>query len=336
MADRSVTLTPIAGVTMRVTGDRQAVRHFRDEYGSAQPPGSATSALDLRFVDRGGQEWGHDHHKSVSWSVHLAAAEPGAMILEIALRGFPRWFGLSLVQGFVVEPVLSLIAPNVGLVLLPAAAIAGRAGDASGVDLLIGPSRTGKSSLSLRALAGGAAVLGDDQVLVGADGVARRFPRRLRLYDDISATAPAAWERLPRRARWGLIARRAVRTATRGRIAPSLALQPGALRGPMPESLPIRRVTLLSRGTGSRDLAISDADSTRAVARAEQVLSAQRQRLLAVIGPSWDDLIDRIAAREHDILALALARIPAMEVIVPEEREAGPVIASLARLLGLP
>ena len=61
---------------------------------------------------------------------------------------------LVVLQGYVIEPLLALLAPAANHVLLPAAAIAPN----RSAILLIGRSRSGKSSLSARAATGGIAV----------------------------------------------------------------------------------------------------------------------------------------------------------------------------------
>ena len=159
-------------------------------------------------------------YRSLRWRVALDPLGDGPLRATIDLRGAPRSFGLSLLQGYVVEPLLGLLAPAAGHVLLPAAAVASEGGTL----LLIGRSRSGKSSLVARAAAAGTAVLGDDHVLVGQDGC-RAFPRRLRLYPDVAETAPAALASLPARTRALLRALVAERDVQLGKLvhAPSPA-----------------------------------------------------------------------------------------------------------------
>jgi hypothetical protein len=344
-ATAAVTLAPIPSIEVRVIGDAAAARHLAAEWAAATGPGAAAAAtpapgasggrLDVEFVHRlpGAAT---DGHKSVRWSAMLEQAGERELRLRIALGGWPRWFGLSLVQGYLIEPALSLLAPGAGSVLLPAAAIV-RDGQAV---ILLGRSGTGKSSLSLRALAAGLPVLGDDQVLVSADGQVHRFPRRLRLYSDAGRTAPGAMAGLPRRHRAALTARRLVRVATRGYIAPSLAVPATARESsPAPSSVVIGSVVLLERAAGTERVSSAPARVDLAVARAADVLAAQRRRLVNVLEPAWTARIDEVEARERDLLTAAMAAAEIMSVSIPDARGPGgaeAVIIALAAAVGLP
>jgi hypothetical protein len=333
VAEREITLRPLPGVSLRVVGDRSAVGHFEAEYGPTQDHVEAAAAnLRVSFPSRLTNPQGRDGHKSVSWEVRLDQAGGKPSELSIALHGRPRWFGLSLVQGFLVEPCLSLLAPGLGEVLVPAAGIALE----DGVDLLIGRSQTGKSSLSMRALAAGVPVLGDDQVVVTRDGTCVRFPRRLRVYDDLSTTAPRAASRLPLSYRAGLTARRLARLATGGRVAPSLAVPASALGVPGPTSAPLRRVVLLARDSDVSVPRLRDADAEQAVARCSEALTQQRSRLVRSIGSSLSSSLEAAVEAEEGILRSAFASVPIVAVDLPSGMDAVSAVGSLARLLGLP
>jgi hypothetical protein len=142
---------------------------------------------------------------------------------------------------------------------------------------------------------------------------------------------------MPPGLRWSLIARRVMRVASAGRVAPSLALNASAFGGPMVESLPVRRVILLTpAGQGAGELATSEVEADIAIKRAAEVLSAQRQRLQRVIGHAWQAHLRRTVALERVILSAAFASVPITEVTVPQLPDPGPAIDALARLLGLP
>jgi hypothetical protein len=342
VADRELVLRPLPEVELRLTGDEQAARHFAAEYGRAEASegeharrpsdGGPSARLNLRFARRMSGEGGEDRHKSVSWRGRLLRVGDAELTLEVALKGYPRWFGLSLVQGFVVEPVLSLLAAERGVVLLPAAGIIRQ----DGVDLLIGQSRTGKSSLSMRALASGIPILGDDQVVVARDGECIRFPRRLRVYDDLSATAPAAFARLTAGERLQLALRRASRMVTGGRIAPSLAVPIERFGAPIPLSGRLRRVVLLTRTDAQIDLRAEPAGADMAVARALVALESQRQRLHTVIGEEWIDELKRTVDIEAPILGAAFGSVPILAVAVPGGGPSRETVARLSSALGLP
>ncbi|HVF79946.1 MAG TPA: hypothetical protein VNA28_16760, partial [Solirubrobacteraceae bacterium] len=186
----------LPGVDLRLTGDRTTARHYAAEYAGAEvaDDGSAV-ALDVRFAPAAPSDGVRIEggHKTARWTVTAPAPAGGPLRAGIELRGRPRFFGLSLVQGYFVEPLLSVAVARAGHVLLPSAAI----GEEGGVLVIMGSSGTGKSSLSARALAAGRPVLGDDQILLDGAGDCRRFPRRMRFYSDLPQTAPAAFARLP-------------------------------------------------------------------------------------------------------------------------------------------
>jgi hypothetical protein len=333
VAARQVTLRPLPGVSLRVVGDPDAVAHFATEYRLSREGAQAEGpGLTVSFVPRIAHRQGRDRHKSLWWDVRLERTDGRPSELSIALHGRPRWFGLSLVQGYLVEPCLSLLAPEQGQVLLPAAGIVRK----GAVDLLVGRSRTGKSSLSVRALAAGLAILGDDQVVVSSDGTCVRFPRRLRVYDDLSATAPDAAARLPIRYRLGLLARRIARLASGGRVAPSQAVPISALGTAASSPLRLGRVVLLARDADVDRPRLLYADVALAVARGLEALREQRSRLLRTIGPSLRPMLDDVTEAEGGILRAAFASVPIVAIDLPPSMDAPSAVGDLAQLLGLP
>ena len=333
----SLVVVPIPRVALRVYGDAAAARQLATEYAPAGAEPSTGSevvaALDVQFVSRLPDSRA-EGHKTIRWAATLERTAPQELLLRIALRGWPRWFGLSLIQGYLIEPALSLLAVEAGGVLLPAAAIVQ---DGAAL-LLIGRSGTGKSSISLRALSGGLPLLGDDQVFVSGDGTCTRFPRRLRIYDDAARTAPGAISRLSMRHRMGLGVRRVVRVATRGYVAPSLAIPLGALGdADAPTSVPLGRVALLSRGEGgSAAVRAHPADVSEALERSADALLDQRRRLDRMLGESWAATIDAVASRERMLLERAFASIPISAIEVPTQVGAARAIDALACELHLP
>jgi hypothetical protein len=187
------------GLTVSIGGERKARAHFRAEYASAaiatSPEVPAVEAvIGARVRATAEATTGAPEllgaHKLARWRASLPVRpEVDTMRIAVAVRG-P--LGLALVQSQVIEPLVSLAAVRAGSVLLPGAAIA--YGDRT--LLLLGRSRSGKTSLAARALAAGLRVLGDDQVIINADRECLPFPRRLRLYPDLSLTAPAAFAAL--------------------------------------------------------------------------------------------------------------------------------------------
>jgi hypothetical protein len=323
---------------LRVSGDPAAVAQARLEYGPAEvspAPGTGPPDVDVAYgrpsagaglgpVSRGG-------HKSVRWAVRLGAPDADVLGAAIAIRGWPGAFARSLVQGFVVEPLLSVAAVRHDLVLLPSAGIVGP----DGLSVMLGRSRAGKSTIAARAMALGRTVIGDDQVIVGRDGGVWPFPRRLRFYPDLVQTAPDAFRGLRSETRRALRVRGLISTLSRGYVRPSLAVDPAELGGP-PASMTSRptRLILLDRRD---DLAeISDAAATvdDAVAWAADLLAEQRARLRALGGREWSAALQDVAAREADILRDAFAGVDCRRVSVPRAWGAPRAVSSTAVHLG--
>ncbi|MCW3015611.1 MAG: hypothetical protein JWO02_2703 [Solirubrobacterales bacterium] len=321
-------------VDLRVRGDRRALRHFSAEYGAARVGDDGSPvAVEVRFGRGLTQAAALDGgHKTVRWSVSVGSPRAVPLRMDIDLRGAPRAFGLSLVQGYFVEPLLSVAAARAGHVLLPAAAI----GQGEGILVLLGASGTGKSSLSARALAAGDGVLGDDQILLDAGGRCTRFPRRMRFYSDLRLTAPAAWARLPAPARAGLQTRRAVRALSRDFVAPSLALAPSKIgdAGPAGPS-PATRIVLLERSPEAAVLRHERVDADVATAHALAVLEAQRERFAACADGAWLQELAGVRIRERRMLESAFASAPLERFEVPGAWSAPRAITALAADLGI-
>jgi hypothetical protein len=317
------------GVRLRVRGGALAQRHFAREYGP--PAGGADPVgveVDLRWARTrrskspvlvaGG-------HKTARWRVDLSAPDADPLRASIALAGGPPSFALSLVQGYFVEPLIAVCAARSGSVMLAGAAVE----DDGGALLLVGRSRSGKSSLMARAIARGGQVLGDDQVLVDRSGTCWPFPRRIRVYSDLRRTAPAAHAHLGRRSRIALAARRIAKAASRGAIAPSLLLDPAQL-GPWrsPRPLPIRRVVVIERSPRACDLATESIAPPDAIEAALAVLALQRERLTGT-SMAWDAALAATLRIEKAALALAFANAPTSRLSVPVAWSAPQAIAAL-------
>ena len=313
-------------VVLRVRGDRSVLRHFGAEYGPAY--GNGKPAVEIEIAsgrDRGAALRGG--HKTVAWDVRPGDPEADPLGATIGLAGRPRSFGLSLVQGVVIEPLIALAAARRDVVLLPAAALATDAG----AIVLVGRSRSGKSTLVARARARDAQVLGDDQILVGPGATCAAFPRRLRLYADLRTTAPAAWRKLPARHRAALAVRGVVRTASRGWVAPSLPVAPAEMHE---GALPIARVALLDRTGDAAALRRTPLAIDELVSETSPVLDAQRERLRPAGGP-WPDALDALLERERALLAAALRDVPAERIVIPASLDAPAALAAVEAELGI-
>jgi hypothetical protein len=270
-------------------------------------------------------------YKSVRWGVTVTH-NGRPLEAEVCLRGWPRDFGLSLVQGYFVEPLLSLVAPGSGYVLLPAAgfSIGGR------TTVLMGRSRVGKSSVAARVLAAGHLFLGDDQILLNAAGEASRFPRRLRFYSDVAKTAPAAYRSLGAPVRAGLLLRKVVRGATRGYVAPPVRVQSRALAtGAVPsvENLPVDAIVHVVRG-GADAIRTEPITAEAALDHAAELLQSQRAQLVGAL-PALTPTVERVATSERAILDAAFASVTTERLFLPSSLTASEAVDALARQLGV-
>jgi len=319
---------------LSISGANDVLDHFDAEYDAVAVPDSADTDVRVAFGDapelsaadgvaRGG-------HKTVRWCVALPSPDARPLVTSIRLSGLPRSFGLSLVQGYFVEPLLSVAAARANLVLLPSAAVA----EDGKALLIVGRSRTGKSSLSVRAAAAGRRVLGDDQIIVDGSGTCRSFPRRLRFYSDLRDTAPDAYRSLPSSVRTALALRQALRTVTRGFASPPVRV-PLSLFGAAPPraALPLARIAVVRRSADVSDLVPTVMETEQAVREAIDILAEQRLRLEEAGRPCWSDALVETLERERAILSSAFAGIPILDVSVPNEWIAPRAIAALADLL---
>lgn len=326
------------GIRLSVSGADTDVRHFLAEYQPTQvePAPGLEPAVDVAFVRRfEGSALPHGlrgRHKTVGWSMALSSADDGGIRADVLLTGRPAAFARSLVQGYYVEPLLSIAAAEHGYVQLPAAGIV----NAVGLHVLIGRSRAGKSTIATRALAAGDQILGDDQVLLSADGGWRPFPRRLRLYPDIRQTASAAWRRLRGSTRAVLTGRRFVATVTRAFVRPSLAVDVAELGGQW-DATPRRatRVVLIERSSEVTNVQIGSANAAAASTWAQAILAEQRAKLRRLDDAAWAARIEAAEVREAEILAEALAGIAIRHVRIPEGWPAARAIEATAGALQL-
>ncbi|MCA1710225.1 MAG: hypothetical protein LC789_00735 [Actinobacteria bacterium] len=319
---------------LAISGPRAARAHYAAEYAAAgvaagRPP---DVEVDVRFARSLPAATPSDGHKTVRWSVQASRPDERPLRLRITIAGRPRRFALSMVQGYLVEPLVSLAAAAKDLVLLPAAALV----EPGGAVVLLGRSGAGKTSVVTRAIASGRGALGDDQVLVGTAGEVRSWPRRLRVYPDLRQTAPSAVRALPMWHRRALDTRRIVAAATAGWVAPSLALPWEAVGGAAVSGpLPITRVLVVERGGAGDAVAVTALQPSAVVDVAGAVLAEQRSRFVRVLGPDWLPAVDAAAAQEARTLAAALAGVPAERWTVPGTWGAARSVSELAAAVGI-
>jgi hypothetical protein len=329
----------VPGLRLAIRGDRGSLRHFDLEYGRRMAAHPGPADVVITFSDglgqRKGISGGHvagGGHKSVGWEVNLGDPDSRPLSAEISLRGWPRSFGLSLVQGYLVEGLVSIAAVRSGHVLLPAAAVVVH----DEAVLILGPSGAGKSSVTARALAAGRAVIGDDQVIIDSDARCTSFPRRMRLYPDLARTAPAAFDALTRRTSLQLQVRELVDGVTRGFVRPSLAVDASEV-SPSYElrSAAIGRVLVLEPRAAVPDLQVVAEDLDLVLEAAGRISQAQRARLWSVSPGEWRTLINETLVAERAILSSAFAAPRLDHVRLPNAWPAERCIEALEALVDL-
>jgi hypothetical protein len=321
-------------VQLAVRGSRRARTHFEREYGPQVPamgeaPDVAAAITLWRAPPRGAARGGY---KTARWAVDLAEPDARPLRVEMAIAGGPPSFALSLVQGYYVEPLVAVALADAGYVALPSAAIL--SGD--GALVVMGHSGSGKSSVSVRALARGMRVLGDDQVVIGTGGGCWPYPRRLRLYPDIQETAPEAWGRFDPSTRRALRLRRHVRRLTHGFVAPSLAVAQAELGPPAERARSIaRRLVVVMRDADTSVTTARERDAGWAADRAAEVIAAQRSRFTRAAGDSWRHALAATVRQETAILRAWLESVPITELRVPRAWAARTAVGELAERLGV-
>lgn len=329
MEERTFEFLP--DLRLGLVGPRQQLRHFDAEYGRVrtQAGGAVDARVELGPLDPRGRAGGH---KTARWTVELGTPTEVPLTARIGVRGLPASFALSLVQGYFVEPLLSLAAASAGYVLLPAAAIA----DGDDAVVLMGRSRSGKSTVSARALAAGVPILGDDQVILDGAGNCAPFPRRLRFYSDLRETAPDAFRRLPTYPRTGLHIRRLVKRVTRGFISPPVRV-PISVLGP-PARAGWRRISgviVIERDAALDELGRGSVDAEHVAKAAEELLDGQRERFAQVAGPEWIAPLGVASERERSTVRAAFGSVSVERLALPGSWPAPRAIDALAQALGI-
>jgi hypothetical protein len=323
------------GITLSIGGKESVVHHFEHEYGSVAASAAPVSDDVAVGFERDVEAADHEvtlngRHKTVRWRVALGNPNEQPLRARIAVMGRPLSFGLSLVQGYFVEPLLAIAAARRGHVLLPGAGIQ----QDGGVVVLMARSRSGKSALSARALASGKVVLGDDQVFADSRACCWAFPRRVRVYSDFAKTAPAAYARLPPLTRTAIASRRVVSRLTRGYVAPPIRVPFSALgEQAVRTALPIVRVVVIERSSMVDAVQSSTMEIESALLHALDLLDAQRAHVRTTTDAAWREALRETREEEASILRDAFARIPLAHLAIPERWGAALAVSRLADLL---
>ncbi|MBV8941437.1 MAG: hypothetical protein JO321_07290 [Solirubrobacterales bacterium] len=319
-------------VRLEVEGSRLARSHFAAEFG----PQLADDVMepDLKVIVRlashprlpGASVTGGGGYKTARWRLALSDPDSRPLRAVLGLFGAPASFALSLVQGYVVEPLVAIALARAGFIALPSAGVAGE----DGAILLMGRSGSGKSSVCMRLVARGVAVLSDDQIVLDRRGGCWPYPRRFRVYPDLRETATAAWTTLPPRARRALALRRAASRLTRGYVAPSLAVSPAvlgavAIRGPVAAC----RLVVIQRDPAVAQLTARERHADWLLFEARASLLEQRAHLAALVGTSWREAINAAVEAELSTFRAAASAVSVTEVVLPQGWNAPRAIAAL-------
>lgn len=312
-------------------------RHLAREYGDPRPgavtdPSLVLSPLARARVARAGDNGAvrATRYKTTRWRVRLAAPDDQRLRCDLQVQGV---FGRSLVQSTLIEPLLSVVLARRQEALVSASGIV-----VGGHALAIaGVSRSGKSTLAVRAWGNGRRILADDRLIVTGDGRVRGFRRRLRLYPDLVRTAPAAAERLGPAVRRRLGIAGLVRRGTRGWVGLPVLVDPSAVGVDGQASVPLGRLVVVDR---SDDAATTDVRLRDEPDKVWSLLERIVRRDLAWVsdqGPAWQAAADAIAASQVDILRAAVrasgAAVAALSV--PSSWDAPRAIAAVSRAVGL-
>ncbi|HEX7497132.1 MAG TPA: hypothetical protein VF344_01510 [Candidatus Limnocylindrales bacterium] len=305
------------GLRLAIEGDAATLEAFSREYGVTDALDPTPVAVEAIFGGSGSDRFGKPiagGYKSMRWWTSLTAPDAKVLGVRVELAGRPRAFARTLVQGYFVEPLISIAAARAGAALLPAAGFL----DEAGAIVVLGRSGAGKTSLAMHALSLGALVLGDDQVLIDPDGKCRAFPRRLRVYSDLRERDPVAYQRLPRRMAAQLRVRRLVRILSRGAIAPPLSVPLSVFgqRNPL-NPAPIRRVVLLDRQVSAGDLRAEPATAADAIGQAVAVLREQREHIAVSGGDPWRAALMAVESEEERLIAAAFRDASVQRITVP-------------------
>lgn len=321
------------GMTLAIGGAAVARAYFRREYGEAGPwagGGDRPRDLDACFSRLAEGRPGAviaGRHKLARWRVRVALAPGAAVGLRAQVQG-P--FGLPLVQSTILEPLLGLAAARRALALVPGALVLDAAG--RGV-LLVGGSGAGKTSLAARAIAAGREVLADDRVFLDADAGASRFARRMRLYPDIRATAPAAWASLTGGARSRLHAVELLRGATAGRFAPPVAVTRREIGAAAPRAgARVERILLLRREERTQ----AQLTAVGAAVAVDEIVARIRDDRAALENAGIDDEIRRMELDDRAVLESAAAAATVQRLDIPAAWPAARSVQRRAAELGVP
>jgi hypothetical protein len=334
-----------SGVALRVHSHQaEVLAHFRAEYAGAVVS-QRNEPVDIevyagREAVRSGPlpqllEDGYEaRHKILRWRVGLAGLDEQTTV--VAFDGSGQMV-ISFLQTFYVEPLLRPKFAARDHALVHAACLA-----KNGESVLFpAGSRVGKSTMTLQHAAAGLPVQGDNYVILSSDGRTLAFPRRMRIYSDLPATAPEVFRRLPsaeqRRLKVaGIIKKLSAGYSNQPR---RLTVQQMLPDSPVCAEARLRSVFLLKPYEGEGLAGPSPCSSDAAIARIQEINSLEAKQLgealSALPAPQHAYMTDEMTAREKDVLSRALKDVAVSELLVPRVKDPAPVVAEMRRLAGL-
>jgi len=333
-----------SGVRLRIHSSQpEILAHFRAEYGQAVSNGTGPADLEVyagkasiasspepRLLKRG-----YDgRHKILRWRVGFAGLE--AETTRVAFEGSGQMV-ISFLQTFYVEPLLRLKFVARGHSLVHAACLVK---DGRSV-LFPAGSAVGKSTLTLQHAAAGCPVQGDNYVIASPDGRTLAFPRRMRIYSDLHATAPGVFRRLP-----GAEQRRLRVAGVIKRLSAGYSNQPRRLTvqqmlagsPPCPEAR-LSSVYMLKPYKGDGLAGPSPSSRKEAIERIQAIAEMEARQLQAAMSGTEAmppaAFMEQTLAGERDVLARALGDVPIYQVLVPRVKDPASVVAGIRRLASL-
>lgn len=322
------------------------IDHFVAEYGEGQAltvPGAPeptsigpqviVRALDARRGPSGAtgaeRRIRRERHKTTRWRTRLGSPDHESIDCEVETIGV---FGRSLLQSVVVEPLIAIALARRDLALLSAAGIVldGRA------IAICGMSRTGKSTLALRAWAAGRRVLADDRLVVTSAGQVAGFTRRSRIYPDLVATAPLAAERIGRRLRTRLTVAGLVRRVSGGFVGLPVLADRHLLQPIQNDPVPLGAIFVIDRTDPNvREDAVGDLDDPAAVRARLEAIATRDLAWVAANGDDWRAASAATVRAQLDVIDAALAASGAATRVlaVPGSWDAVRAVRTVADLL---
>jgi hypothetical protein len=341
---RSATFEFPSGVSLRVHSRQpDLLAHFRAEYGEGASERAAPADIEV-YAGKATVESSPEpqllamgfagRHKVLRWRVGVAGIAEATTTVAFEGRG---QMVISFLQTFYVEPLLRLKFAARDHALVHAACVV-----KDGWSVLFpAGSAVGKSTLTLQHAAAGQAVQGDNYVILTPDGRTLAFPRRMRVYSDLQATAPEVFRRLSqseqRRLKVaGIVKRLSAGYSNQPRRLTVQEMLPGS---PACPEARLHSVFLLKPYTGDGLSTPNPKSADEAIERIQEIGNMEAKQLRKALSATGSApppaSVEQTLAREREVLAHALADVPVFELLVPRVKDPAPIVAGIRQLAGL-